>query len=83
MAKVKKFLAEVGIEPERLEMFWISSAEGPHFARAAEEMTDRAITLGPSPVKREAREAWLAAQGAAAQVTGAELTGSKPTLPPS
>ncbi len=59
-------MAEIGLEPERLEMFWISSAEGPHFARAAHEMTERAERLGPSPVKREERLAWLAAQPSAA-----------------
>ena len=64
VAKVKKFLAEIGWEPERLEMFWISSAEGPQFARAAQEMTERALKLGPNPVKREERLAWEAAQSA-------------------
>lgn len=51
-------LAEIGLEPERLEMFWISSAEGPQFARAAQEMTERALQLGPNAVNREARLAW-------------------------
>ena len=73
LAKVKKFLAEIGIEPERLEMFWISSAEGPHFARAAQDMTERALRLGPSPLRREARAAWLAAQGVASQAASAGL----------
>jgi hypothetical protein len=44
----------------------VSSAEGPQFARVAQEMTDRAIKLGPNPVKRAEREAWEAAQPAAA-----------------
>jgi F420-non-reducing hydrogenase iron-sulfur subunit len=74
VAKVNKFLEEVGIEPERLEMFWVSSAEGPQFARVAQEMTDRAVKLGPSPVKPEERQAWLAAQGVAAQVASGELS---------
>jgi len=71
VAKVKKFLAEIGIEPERLEMFWVSSAEGPQFARVAQEMTDRALRLGPSPVKPKARRSWLAAQGVAGQLAPA------------
>ena len=54
----------MGIEPERLEMFNLSSSEGPWFAAICKEMTDRAYKLGPSPVKREARAAWLAAQQA-------------------
>ncbi len=60
--KVKKDLAQMGIEPERLEMFNLSSSEGPRFAAICKEMVDRASKLGPSPVKQEVRAAWLAAQ---------------------
>jgi F420-non-reducing hydrogenase iron-sulfur subunit len=49
----KKLLAEVGLEPERLEMFFLSSAEGARFAEIAAEMTERARRLGPSPLKNE------------------------------
>jgi F420-non-reducing hydrogenase iron-sulfur subunit len=65
VAKVKQELAVMGIEPERLEMFHVSSGEGPKFAAVCREMFDRAIKLGPNPVKREARAAWLANQGPA------------------
>jgi hypothetical protein len=58
VARVKKVLAEIGWEPERLEMFHVASSEGPKFARVATEMTERALKLGPNPVKREARLAW-------------------------
>ncbi len=61
--KVKQDLAVMGIEPERLEMFHVSSGEGPKFAAVCREMYERAIKLGPTPVKREARAAWLASQG--------------------
>jgi F420-non-reducing hydrogenase iron-sulfur subunit len=47
----KKLLAEVGLEPERLEMFFLSSAEGLKFAEIATEMTERARRLGPNPLK--------------------------------
>jgi len=50
--KLKKDLAQMGIEPERLEMFNLSSSEGPRFAAICQEMTDRAYKLGPSPIKR-------------------------------
>lgn len=66
VTKGKKVLAEIGLEPERLEMFWVSSSEGPQFARVAHDMTERALRLGPNPVKREARRAWEAARQAAA-----------------
>jgi len=58
--KVKKDFTQMGIEPERLEMFNLSSSEGPRFAAIAQEMTERAYKLGPSPVKHKLREAWLA-----------------------
>jgi len=48
---VKKLLAEVGLEPERLEMYFLSSAEGVRFAEIATEMTERARGLGPNPLK--------------------------------
>jgi coenzyme F420-reducing hydrogenase delta subunit len=62
VAKVKKVLADIGLEPERLEMFHVSSGEGPKFAAISQEMTDRAYRLGPNPVRGEARAQWLAAQ---------------------
>lgn len=48
---VKKVLKELGIEPERVEMFNLSAGEGPRFAEIAREMVERAKKLGPSPVK--------------------------------
>ena len=32
-------------------MFFLSSAEGAHFAEIANEMTERARRLGPNPLK--------------------------------
>ncbi|KRT77750.1 MAG: methyl-viologen-reducing hydrogenase subunit delta [Armatimonadetes bacterium CSP1-3] len=49
---LKRLLDEAGIGGERLEMFNLSSAQGPRFAEAAREMTERITALGPSPVKR-------------------------------
>jgi len=48
---VKEILKELDIEPERIEMFNLSSAMGPRFAEIANEMTKRIIKLGQSPVK--------------------------------
>ena len=62
VAKVKKDFEAMGFDPERLEMFNLSSSEGPRFAAIAQEMAERALKLGPSPVRQQAREAWLAAQ---------------------
>lgn len=51
MNYAKKLLAEVGLEPERLEIFFLSSAQGVRFAEIATEMTERARALGPNPLK--------------------------------
>lgn len=65
VAKLKKDFQQMGIEPERLEMFNLSSSEGPRFAAICKEMAERAYKLGPSPVKFKARQEWLAAQSKA------------------
>ena len=62
--KVKLDFAQMGFEPERLQMFNLSSSEGPRFAAIAKEMVELALKLGPSPVNHQAREAWLKAKAA-------------------
>ena len=62
VAKLKKDFEQMGFEPERLEMYNLSSSEGPRFAAIAQEVAERAFKLGPSPMRPEAREAWLAQQ---------------------
>ncbi len=37
----KRLLAEVGISPERLEMYYIAASQGPLFAQRATEFTER------------------------------------------
>jgi len=58
----KKLLEEMGMEPERVEMFNMSSADGPLFAQRANEFTERIKRLGPSPVK-QAKKAPAAKEG--------------------
>ena len=48
---VKNVLEELDMEPGRVEMFNLSSGEGPKFTQIAKEMVERIMTLGPSPVK--------------------------------
>jgi coenzyme F420-reducing hydrogenase delta subunit len=50
---VKKVLEEIGVEPGRVEMYNLSSGEGPRFAQIAKEMADRIKDLGPTPVKEK------------------------------
>ena len=65
--KVKKDFAQLGMEPERVEMFNLSSSEGPKFAAIAKEMVERTLKLGPSPMKARKRAAWQATQPKAAE----------------
>ncbi len=58
--RAQQFLSEVGLEPERLEMFNLSSAEGPRFAEIATEMSNRIEKLGPSPLRPGAEETMTA-----------------------
>jgi F420-non-reducing hydrogenase iron-sulfur subunit len=51
--RAKTILAEIGLEPERLEMFNLSSAEGPRFAEIVNEMNRRLKTLGKSPLRSD------------------------------
>lgn len=56
VAEAKRCLAEVGIEPERLEMFQLSAAMGRRFAEIVDEMTHRIGQLGPSPLNRRCEQ---------------------------
>jgi len=52
-----ELMAEMGLEPERLEFFHIPASDGPGFAKAANDMTARAVELGPNPVKKYVKKA--------------------------
>jgi len=47
---VKRLLTEIGMEPERVEMYNLEASDGPRFAQIAAEMTDKIRKLGPSPL---------------------------------
>jgi len=47
VAHVKKILEEIGLEPERIELFNTSAASGRSFVQTAVEMTDRLQAIGP------------------------------------
>lgn len=44
-------LAQIGLEPERVEMFNMSAAMAGDFVAVAEEMAERVSTLGASPLR--------------------------------
>jgi F420-non-reducing hydrogenase iron-sulfur subunit len=54
IAFVKKLLELSGIDPERLTLKWVSSAEGPRFAQVVTEFVATVRELGPSPLRRPA-----------------------------
>jgi len=49
---VKGLLDQIGLGGDRLEMYTLSSAEGPRWAQIVKEMTERIRTLGPNPLRR-------------------------------
>lgn len=54
--RIKELLAQVGLEPDRVRMFNMSSAMAGEFAKAATEMTAQIAGLGPSPLRPQADE---------------------------
>jgi len=49
----KLVLADLGIDPERFQIDWCSSAEAPRFAELVTAFTDKIRKLGPNPLKAE------------------------------
>jgi F420-non-reducing hydrogenase iron-sulfur subunit len=47
VAVLKDLLEFVGIDGERLNLVWVSSAEGPRFAKEMTEFTEKIRALGP------------------------------------
>lgn len=51
VAQTQKVLDSVGIGGQRLQMYNLSSSDGPSFARFAEEMQARILAAGPNPIR--------------------------------
>lgn len=51
VAKVQKYLEDLGWETGRVAMIKMSAGMGEHFAKTASEFTDKIRKLGPNPVK--------------------------------
>jgi coenzyme F420-reducing hydrogenase delta subunit/ferredoxin len=47
---IKLWIKEIGIEPERLRLSWISASEGGKFAQVIKEMVMDIKKLGPNPL---------------------------------
>jgi F420-non-reducing hydrogenase iron-sulfur subunit len=52
MLHTRKIIESIGLEPERLDMFFVSGGMGASFAQHAQEMTERIRQLGPNPLKQ-------------------------------
>ncbi len=50
---LKKYIAQMGLNPDRLKLAWISASEGKEFAQLADEMAETVKSLGPCKVKEE------------------------------
>ena len=49
---LKRLLAQMGLEPERVRLEWISAAEGDKVKRVINEMTEQIRKLGPLQLPR-------------------------------
>jgi len=53
---LRDVLAQVGIDPVRLRLEWVSASEGGKFAKVVKEFIEEVRKLGPSPLRKELRE---------------------------
>ncbi len=51
MAVIKNLLAFTGIDPARLRVEWVSSAEAPKLVEIVTDFSNQIKDLGPSPLK--------------------------------
>ena len=49
--RIRELLAQIGLEPDRVRMFNMSSAMAGEFAKAATEMSEQVMKLGPNPLR--------------------------------
>lgn len=56
MALLRSLLSQFGLNPQRLELAWISAGEAERFAETINSFVERIIELGPSPYAKAASE---------------------------
>jgi F420-non-reducing hydrogenase iron-sulfur subunit len=49
---IQKYVGQMGIEKDRLQLEWISASEGQQFAELVNNMTKTLLVLGPVKIKR-------------------------------
>ena len=52
VAYIQDLLTKIGLEPGRVRMFQMSSAQAAQFADAARQMAEQIDNLGPSPLRK-------------------------------
>ncbi|MBM3878849.1 MAG: hydrogenase iron-sulfur subunit [Verrucomicrobia bacterium] len=87
---LKRMVADLGIEPDRLRLEWISAAEGEKVKRVVNEMTETLTALGPLGIPEKFHE-WdremehfaqrVAAQEAASGASGCAEHAPQPRTP--
>jgi len=48
---LQKYIKQMGIQPERLRLEWISASEGLEFSQLVNEFSETIKELDPSPIK--------------------------------
>ena len=66
MAFLKKLVADLGLEPDRLALEWVSAGEGGRFREVINGFVEKIIELGPSPIGKRAEARADKAESAAA-----------------
>jgi F420-non-reducing hydrogenase iron-sulfur subunit len=51
-ALLKKILETLELEPDRLQLSWISASEGKRYAEIVNQFSDHIAELGPNPLSR-------------------------------
>jgi coenzyme F420-reducing hydrogenase delta subunit len=54
LAYARELLEEIGLDGERLGIFYMSGSQAHAFSNAAIQMTERIRKLGPSPLRKKA-----------------------------
>jgi len=50
--RAQELLEQIGLEPERVQMFNLSSAMATKFVESIQEMTEKVTTLGLNPLRQ-------------------------------
>ena len=56
MAITKKFLEYIGVEPQRVQVGWVSASEGGKFAEVVTEVTKELKEIGPNRLFTDERQ---------------------------